>query len=40
MGKLDERLVVLLDVGRVLSDDEIALLEHASAQGTTAQDQP
>lgn len=40
MGKLDERLVVLLDVGRVLSDDEIALLEHASAQGTTAQGKP
>lgn len=40
MGKLDERLVVLLDVGRVLSDDEIALLEHAGAQGTTAQDKP
>ena len=30
MGKLGDRLVVLLDVGRVLSDDEIALLEQAS----------
>ena len=32
MGKLDERLVVLLDVGRVLSDDEMTLLDQASMQ--------
>lgn len=32
MGKLGERLVVLLDVGRVLSADEIALLENASSE--------
>ncbi len=40
MGKLDDRLVVLLDVGRVLSDDEIALLEQASAHRGTMQDNP
>ncbi|ALN17454.1 chemotaxis protein CheW [Ectopseudomonas mendocina] len=40
MGKLDDRLVVLLDVGRVLSDDEIALLEQAGAHATTAQESP
>ncbi|WAJ37144.1 chemotaxis protein CheW [Pseudomonas sp. GOM7] len=31
MGKLNERLVVLLEVGKVLSDDEIALLDQAGA---------
>jgi purine-binding chemotaxis protein CheW len=40
MGKLNERLVVLLDVGRVLSDDEISLLEQASTQRAPAQEQP
>ena len=40
MGKLDDRLVVLLDVGRVLSDGEIALLEQAGAHATTAQESP
>lgn len=40
MGKLDDRLVVLLDVGRVLSDDEIALLEQAGAHAATAQESP
>lgn len=39
MGKLGDRLVVLLDVGRVLSVDEIAMLEHVSAQGENRQAQ-
>ena len=40
MGKLNDRLVVLLDVGRVLSDDEISLLEQASTQRAPSQEQP
>ncbi|VXC96555.1 Purine-binding chemotaxis protein CheW [Pseudomonas sp. 8Z] len=32
MGKVNERLVVLLNVGRVLSDDEISLLDQAATQ--------
>ncbi|WP_322978894.1 chemotaxis protein CheW [Pseudomonas sp. C11] len=39
MGKVNNRLVVLLDVGRVLSDDEISLLEQAGAQRAPAQEQ-
>ncbi|MFP6848430.1 MAG: chemotaxis protein CheW [Pseudomonas sp.] len=33
MGKLDERLVVMLDVGKVLSAEEMALLGQAGRQG-------
>ena len=40
MGKLNERLVVLLDVGKVLSDDEIVLLEQAGAQPEPIQEGP
>ena len=40
MGKLNERLVVLLDIGKVLSDDEMALLEQAGAQPEAAQEGP
>ena len=40
MGKVNDRLVVLLDVGRVLSDDEISLLEQAGTQRAPAQEQP
>ncbi|WP_312375508.1 chemotaxis protein CheW [Stutzerimonas nitrititolerans] len=36
MGKVDGRLVVLLDIGRVLSVEEIALLASAQGAGSAA----
>ncbi|MEW5903329.1 MAG: chemotaxis protein CheW [Pseudomonadota bacterium] len=37
MGKVDGRFVILLDVGKVLSVDEISTLAAVASQGTAAQ---
>ena len=39
MGKVDGKFVIILNVGNVLSIDDLALLEQANAQGMGSADE-